>query len=311
MNQLSILSRDAEHYAAMIEEASLPHLVIREVHQQAISNGNASDCNILLADPNLGAISLAAYPKLTWLQSTWAGVKPLLDVERNDFLITGIKDVFGSQMREYVFAYMLYFSRQISSYENLKHKKVWQPMVCDSLVGKTIGIFGLGSIGNEVAKTAKHFEMKVLAVTRSSRNNSYVDQYISAEQIVDCANQMDFVVILLPDTPQSRGFINADFLNALPKHCVLINAGRSQVVDENALLDVLQKQRIRAAVLDVYLQEPLPSEHPFWQLENTIITQHTSAISKPEMIVEKFIENYLLFLKGEPLNSVVDQAIGY
>lgn len=311
MNQLSILSRDADTYAQLIESAGLPDLAVCEIHHHAVDSTIRSECNILLADPDLGAKSLTTYPKIVWLQSTWAGVRPLLTLQKSDFKITGIKDVFGVQMREYVFAYLLYFSRQIELFQSLKHEKKWQPLECNTLNGKTLCIFGLGSIGKEVAKTAKHFGMNVLAVSHSSRDNQFVDQYILTYELSNFAEKMDYVVLLLPDTLATRKIVNKAFLDALPAHCVLVNAGRGQVIDEAALIDVLKNKQIKAAVLDVFNQEPLPSDNPLWQVDNCFITQHTSAISQPQSIVKKFIENYLLFHQDKALLSEIDREKGY
>lgn len=311
MNQLSILSRDAKRYAELIEQAHLPGLQILEVHDHGSAPTKSSKSNILLADPDLGAVSLRSFSHLQWIQSTWAGTSPFLRVAAHQVIITGVKDVFGAQMREYVFAYLLYYCRQVSTFNRLKQEKIWQPQVCESLAGKTLGLFGVGSIGREVAKTAKHFDMKTIALSHSSRGCKHIDQYIAKEEMVQCASAMDYVVLLLPDTSLTRNLITANFLNALPQHCVLINAGRGQVVDEDALVETMRQNKIKAAVLDVFKHEPLSKDHPFWQLDNVIITQHTSAISKPEMIVNKFIENYRRFVQGKTMRSEIDRNKGY
>jgi phosphoglycerate dehydrogenase-like enzyme len=120
------------------------------------------------------------------------------------------------------------------------------------------------------------------------------------------ASGLDYLVSVLPNTVDTRKVVNADLLNALPSHALFINVGRGQAVDESALVDALTKNKIAGAVLDVFEQEPLSKEHPFWTTPNLLMTFHTSAPSFPEDITQIFVENYLLYIEGETLKYQVD-----
>jgi phosphoglycerate dehydrogenase-like enzyme len=179
------------------------------------------------------------------------------------------------------------------------------------LRGKTIGLLGVGSIGAEVARTAKFFGMTVRGYTRSSEDCEFVDEYFHSGDLLKFANGLDYLVAILPNTKETRKLVDAELLSALPPHFVFINVGRGSAVDESALANALEKDKLAGAVLDVFEQEPLPQEHPFWTTKNLQITYHTSAPSFPEDIAKVFIENYRLYIEGKPLKYQVDFERGY
>ncbi|MFA3792640.1 NAD(P)-dependent oxidoreductase [Aliiglaciecola sp. SL4] len=214
-------------------------------------------------------------------------------------------------MREYVFSYLLYFSRKIQTFKELQSTQAWSQPNCNSLQGKTIGILGMGSIGVEVAKTAKHFGMEVIGIAQTPRSLDCVDEFYSLKHLKNFAHRLDYLVVLLPHTNKTENIINQECLTSLNPQCILINAGRGQVVDENALYDALTQNQIQAAVLDVFTEEPLPKEHLFWQLNNLYITQHTAAISQPKEISRVFLQNLHLFLTQQKLQNIVEWNKGY
>ena len=311
MYKLGILSRDASDYAHSLSQTNLEEMVICYQSDTACVTDTLREIDILLAEPDLAAQILPHCHNLKWLQSTWAGVKPLTALQHGDYLITGVKDVFGRQMREYVFAYMLHFSRNVSGFEIKKQTQQWAPPPTKNLYGKKLGIMGVGSIGQEVAKLAKAFEMQVAGLTASSRDCQYVDEYYVLEQKVEFASELDYLVCLLPHTETTERLIDAAMLDALPAHAVLINAGRGQVIDDDALLATLNAGNLRAAVLDVFAEEPLPHHHPFWHSDRIHITQHTAAISQVEDITNIFKTNYERFCENKTLNFQIDVSKGY
>jgi phosphoglycerate dehydrogenase-like enzyme len=162
-----------------------------------------------------------------------------------------------------------------------------------------------------VARTAKFFGMTVRGYTFSSETSSDVDKYYHGNDLLDFAKGLDYLVNILPNTKDTRKIINADLLSALPLHALVINVGRGLAVDESALLDALNQNKIAGAVLDVFEKEPLPKDHPFWTTPNLLITFHTAAPSLAEDITKIFIENYKLFIEGKPLKYQVDFEKGY
>jgi len=298
------MTNSNDEYRALIETANLPDL--------AIVDTPSPECDIVLGSPARIRAALSSLPHLNWAQSTWAGVEPLLDPAlRRDYILTNARGVFGQLMSEYVFAYLLAHERKLLHLLELQKSREWDNSDTGGLRGKTIGLLGVGSIGSELARTAKFFGMKVFGYTRVSESCSDVDRYFHNDDLLDMAGQVDYLVSTLPNTKDTRKLIDAELLDALPNHALVINTGRGSAVDESALINALEQNRIAGAVLDVFEQEPLPQDHPFWATPNLIITFHTSAPSLPKDIVNLFVENYRLFVEHKPLKYQVDFEKGY
>jgi phosphoglycerate dehydrogenase-like enzyme len=314
-HKLLILSQEEKSYRALIEEARLANL---ELAAQP-----ADDVDIVLGEPSRIKAALASLPALSWSQSIWAGVEPLLDpASRRNYILTNARGVFGGLMSEYIFGYLLAHERRIFQRREDQTNKHWDDSDTGTLRGKTIGLLGVGSIGADVARTAKFFGMNVRGFTWSSETSTHVDKYYhplsplplgegQGEGPLNFANGLDYLVNILPNTKDTHKIINAELLAALPPHALVINVGRGPAVDESALLDALRQNKIAGAVLDVFEKEPLPKDHPFWTTPNLLITFHTAAPSLAEDIVKIFIENYKLFIEGKPLKYKVDFEKGY
>jgi phosphoglycerate dehydrogenase-like enzyme len=304
MHRLLILAQNKNKYRALIEEARLLNL--------EFATQPAADVDIVLGEPSLIKAALASLPALSWVQSIWAGIEPLLDSAlRRDYILTNARGVFGGLMSEYVIGYLLAHERKIFQKLEAQKNKIWDESETGTLRGKTIGLLGVGSIGAEVARTAKFFGMNVRGYTRDSETSKHVDKYYHGDDLLKFANRLDYLVNILPNTVDTRKTINTDLLNALPSHALVINVGRGQAVDESALIEALNQNKIAGAVLDVFEQEPLPKDHPFWITPNLLMTFHTAAPSLPEDITQIFIENYLLYIEGKSLKYQVNFEKGY
>lgn len=311
MVKLGILSRDWQAYRNRIADKLPKNVDLTFATERLSSEHKVDDVDILLSDPGVLADSIDQFNKLAWVQSTWAGVTPLLNRSKKDYLLTGLKDVFGEKMSEFVFAYLLHFARNVQSFQIAQQKQQWQPPVVGTLVNKRIGILGVGSIGCHVAKTAQHFGMTVSGMSRSSRQCPNVDIYFSHHDKIAFCTDLDYVVNLLPDTVETKHFVDKEFLQLLPPRCVFINAGRGVTVDDSALMNALRSKQLSAAVLDVFVDEPLAPSHPYWQVPNVFITQHTAALSDADDITQVFLKNLMYFLDSRPLDYVVDWHQGY
>ena len=318
MPKLLILSQLAEDYQRLVAAANLPEL-------REITTHPSPDCEIVFGEPARIRKVLTELPNLKWVQSVWAGVEPLLDPAlRRDYILTNAREVFGGLMSEFVLGYLLLHERKILQRLETQKNHQWDQTTPGTLCGKTIAILGIGSIGAEVARTAKFFGMSVRGYTRKSEDCEHVDRYYhdmepdgltSARQqtaaLHECCEGVDYLVSVLPNTSQTRQLINAELLARLPKHALFINVGRGSAVDQSALIQALETEAIAGAILDVFEQEPLPAEHPFWETKNLIVTSHTSAPSFPKDIINLFIENYRRYHPGEPLKHIVDFERGY
>jgi phosphoglycerate dehydrogenase-like enzyme len=256
--------------------------------------------------------ALPALSKLKWAQSIYAGVEPLVDpTQRWDYVLTNARGVFGELMSEYVFGYLLFLEKRMLERIQAQQAHDWQRTESGVLGGKTIGLLGVGSIGEHLAETAKHFGMKVKGFTRGSETSRQVDRYFHGDDLVKFAEGLDYLISVLPRTQETNKLVDETLLNAMPNHAIFVNVGRGNSVDEAALVKALKEGRLAAAVLDVFEQEPVPADHPFWVTPNLFMTYHTSAISYPEDITKLFIENYHLYLEGKPLKYIVDFERGY
>src|SRR5581483_2414449 len=208
---------------------------------------------------------------LQWVQATWAGVEPLLDPTlRRDYVLTNARGVFGTLMSEYVFAYVLAHERLVLQKHASQQERRWDSTPPGTLRGKQIGLLGVGSIGAALARTAKFFGMRVKGYTRASEGCADVDAYFHGADRIRFAADLDYLVATVPKTADTRQLVDAELLAALPPRAVFINPGRGSVVDDAALVDALTERRLAGAVLDVFVEEPLPSSHPFWATPNLL-----------------------------------------
>ena len=303
MHRLLILSKHADAYRHLIDDARLPDLEMA---------ADEASCDIVLGEPSLVAPAINRLAGVRWVQSTWAGVEPLLDPSlRRDYVLTNARGIFGAPMSEYVFAYMLAHERRLFEKFASQRERRWDPAPPGTLRGKTIGLLGVGSIGGALARTAKLFGMRVKGYTRESETSPDVDEYFHGGGREAFARDLDYLVSVMPNTPATRRLVDATLLAALPPHAVFINPGRGSTVDEAALADALQAKRIAGAVLDVFDREPLPPEHRFWTLPNVLITSHTAALTVPDDLAAVFVDNYRRLAAGAALRYVVSFSDGY
>jgi phosphoglycerate dehydrogenase-like enzyme len=303
MPKVMILTRNADEYKHLIETAQLPELELTT---------DLSVGEIVLGEAQLIKDELPRLSNLKWVQATSAGVEPLVEpAQRRDYILTNARGIFGGLMSEYVFGYLLFHEKRIFERMQAQQAKQWERYEPGVLHGKTIGLLGVGSIGAHLAGTAKHFGMTVMGYTRASETSKQVDQYFHGRDILKFAEGLDYLVSILPRTKDTNQIVDTQVLNTLPAHAVFINVGRGNAVDEAALVKALNESRLAVAVLDVFDQEPVPEDHPFWTTPNLYMTFHTSAITYPPDMTKLFAENYRLYIAGKPLKHQVDFKRGY
>jgi len=312
MPKVLILSKKADEYRELVEEARLPDLELVATSDTAEALEKGVDCEIVFGEPSLIPEVLPALTNLRWVQAMWAGVEPLLDPSlRRDYTLTNARGIFGGLMSEYVFGYLLTHERRVMELFQSQLERRWEPVSTGTLRGKTIGLLGVGSIGAHLAGTAKHFGITVRGYTRASETCPDVDSYYHGENLLDFATGLDYLVSVLPNTVETRQIVDKSLLTVLPPHAIFVNVGRGSAVDESALVDALNSKQIAGAVLDVFKTEPLPEDSLFWDLPNVYITYHTSARTVPTDMMSVFVENYMRFVRGETLKYMVDFELGY
>ncbi|NMD53480.1 D-2-hydroxyacid dehydrogenase [Shewanella sp. DNRA4] len=308
-HKLLLLTKANEQYRQLIEAQQLPDLELLDDNP-----ANIAQADIWLAEPKLAAPLVPHAKELKWLQSSFAGIDALMGPRaRKDYQLTNIKGIFGPLMSEYLFGYLLAHVRGHHFYQAQQQQKSWQVQSATrtSLQGMRLLLLGTGSIAQHVAKTAKQFGMHVTGINHSGREVEGFDVILPLSQLTQCLSHSDVVTNLLPSTPETRQLLNQSMIAKLKADAILVNVGRGDVLDLDALNAQLIAQPAQQAILDVFMQEPLPATHPIWERPNVIITPHISAPSQPEQIVRIFSDNYRRYIAAEPLQNQVDFTQGY
>ncbi|MGG1518374.1 D-2-hydroxyacid dehydrogenase [Paenibacillus oryzisoli] len=260
---------------------------------------------------------LARASRVKWVQTISAGVDklPLEELARRDIIVTNARGVHTIQMSEFALSLMLQWVRRANQLHDNQQEKVWNHLITfDELHGKTLGIIGAGAIGEAVAKKAKAFDMQVIGLNRSGAANPAFDTTVSGEDgLQTLLTESDIVVLLLPSTAKTRGFLTKTHLALLKPSAFLINLARGDVLDEEALISALQEGRIAGAALDVFATEPLPEASPLWSMPNVIVTPHIAGASAQyaKRVSEIFYHNLAAMLDGGEMMNVVNLKEGY
>jgi len=308
-HKLLIYHSDSKIYERIISR-KLPHLKIRSACRPEEALGFVEEAEIILAWQIPDEV-LKQAKRLQWFSSIGAGNEHLVKDPHLPKEVTLTKArVYGEMMAEYVFAYLLYFSRNVDKHLRDQGKKIWDQVRPGRLRGKVLGILGLGSVGKEIAKRGKQFGMNVLGLKRIPEPVEYIDQVFGQDDLGKLIPLVDYLVDVLPFTPQTHYILGEKDLVLLKEGAFLFSMGRGKTIDEEALERVLLTKKIQA-VLDVFEKEPIPPNSKLWGLKNVIITPHVSGISIPEEISEEFVKNYEDWIRGEPLTNLVDREKGY
>ncbi|MCX2981903.1 D-2-hydroxyacid dehydrogenase [Halieaceae bacterium IMCC14734] len=306
--KLLVVSQHAEAFRQLLHNAALPNLEVRAAPDPAQALPHCDAAQVLFGAPDMLVPLLDHCPHLQWVQSSWAGIRPLIDAPRRDYRLTGVRDIFGRTMAEYVLAWILAFRRDVLSRANARH---WDDSPNGSVQGQIIGIAGTGSIGAEVARFCQSFGMQTRGLNTAGTPTENFDRCYDSSSITTFATHLDYLVALLPDTPDTDGIINHSVLDALNPGAVLINAGRGNSIHYPDMFRALQRGQLGRAVLDVFPEEPLPQSDPLWQMENVTITSHTAAPTSTTAIVDIFCQNYSRFQAGDVLLNEIDFNQGY
>ena len=267
--------------------------------------------SILFGNPAMIASVLDDLPGVRWVQSTWAGVTPLTDHARRDYLLTGVKGVFGPQMSEYTLGYLLAHELRIRERREAQTAHRWDKTQSGLLASRCLGVMGTGSIGADIAASAAALGMRTIGLSRSGRAAPGFEKVYTVAELHEFLAACDHCVSTLPSTAETDALLDAAALACLPPHAVFVNVGRSNVVVDDALIAALRAGQLAGAVLDVFDEEPLPEDSPLWDAPGLTVTAHIAAISHPDLIVPIFVDNHARFAAGEALRYVVDFDAGY
>ncbi len=252
-------------------------------------------------------------PKLKWIQATSAGigqfVKNMRYDQRTNWVFTTASGVHARSLAEFVLMAMLMFAKNYEYMAREKANHHWERYHAEELAGKTLAIVGMGRIGQETARLAKAFGVRVIGNRRNvDESTPFVDALYGPADLDTLLSQADYFVLAAPHTGETEALIGARELALLPAGAVFINIARGAVVDEPALIAALQSGHLRGAALDVFAVEPLPSDSPLWDMSNVIICPHSAstAVTENQKITDLFIANLRCYLNAEPMQNMLD-----
>ncbi|MEO8725022.1 MAG: D-2-hydroxyacid dehydrogenase [Acidobacteriaceae bacterium] len=267
----------------------------------------------------------AAARRLKWIHSPAAAVHQLLfpALIESDVMVTNSASVHGPVVAEHAIAQVLALARALHIAMRYQQKHVWaQEQMWNEhenarpreVAGATLLVVGLGHIGSAIAGHARALGMRVLATRgHPERGGGAAHEVFGSERLLELLPRADFVVIAAPVTGSTKALLDAEALGRMKPTAYVINVGRGALVDENALIEALKSWRIAGAALDVFVQEPLPTDSPLWGLENVLLTPHIAGLTENawQRHYELIRENFGRFIRGEPLLGLVDKQRGY
>jgi phosphoglycerate dehydrogenase-like enzyme len=258
---------------------------------------------------------LPEMPKLRWAQALTAGVEGWLalpDLPAR-LTLTCARGTHRDSMPENILGALFHLTKPYAAVVRDQKEHKWTRRMAQPLNGKTLGILGLGAVGQEVARLASALRMRVIGTKRRAQAIAGVDQVFPPERTSDVLAQSDFVLLLLPATPDTENFINTKTLSQMKPSAYLLNFGRGHLIADAHLIAAVKEKRIAGAVLDVFRQEPLPPEHPFWDTDGILVLPHIGGghPTRDAIVARLFVDNLGRFLDGKPLQEVVDRNTGY
>lgn len=257
--------------------------------------------------------------RLRWIQLSSSGVVHIVEqmgLGDRPIVVTNAAGMHALPLAEFVLFAMLYFAKRMPRVLADQRRRHWERFALDTLPGKTLGIVGLGHVGGAIARLARSAGLRVVAVRRTAGAASEspdADAVYPPAGLRTLLGESDYVVLIVPLTPETAGLLGKAELAAMKPGAVLINIGRGQLVDEAALVESLRSGHLGGAALDVFATEPLPKASPLWDLPNVLVTPHSmsTALDENEWLVDLFSDNLRRYLAGQPLRNVFDRARGY
>jgi phosphoglycerate dehydrogenase-like enzyme len=262
----------------------------------------------------------AAAGQLKWIHSLSAGVEKLMfpALVESAVPLTNARGVFKRSLAEFVVLGILYFTKRVRRMVDNQRAAKWDNFSTEFINNKVMGIVGYGEIGRECALLAKPLGVKIHAVRRNPERSvadPLLDRIFPAGKMHEMLEEIDVLLASAPLTPETHHLISDEAFKAMKPSAIVMNVGRGPVIHEAALIRALQAKQIAGAALDVFEEEPLPADSPLWGMENVLISPHcTDRTVNPDWLdlsMQCFVENFWRFVKGQPLENVVDKKAGY
>jgi phosphoglycerate dehydrogenase-like enzyme len=252
-------------------------------------------------------------PSLRWVSVGGSGTDHLAPWDPARLTVTNAAGVAAKSMAQYVLGGILHFTLDIAGFAVHQRQRTWVSGAVSSVTGKTMAILGLGKTGQTIAGLAKAFEMEVVGIRANPKATPGVDRVEPLERLHEVLGVADYVAVCLPLTPITRGLIDAGAFQAMKRGVIFVDVSRGGVVRQAALIEALEAEHVKGAVLDVFEKEPLPTDNAFWGMENVIVTPHCSSVYEgwERRAIEMFCDNLDRWRRGAPLENVIDPRRGY
>ena len=305
----------APHVARLKND--FPELTFAQATEQKETFDHLPQTRILLTFFRCSRKMLDAAPELKWIQAISAGVDymDLAEIRRRGLLLTNGRGISTINMAEFAIGAMITLARGFHVMVRNQLQKKWdRSLPAGEIHGATLGIIGLGAIGAELARKASAMGMRVIGVRRTAAPMADVDEVYGQEEMGRVFERSDYIVNLLPWTPDTEKMIDRRSFDLMKPTACFINMGRGQTVNETDLIAALQQKKIRAMMSDVYETEPLPADSPLWALDNVIISPHVCGMTPHYMdrAMEIIDHNLKAYVRGQgEMMNVVDLTYGY
>jgi D-2-hydroxyacid dehydrogenase (NADP+) len=297
-------------------KAKFPDLTVNVVDHHSKVDPYIGSADILMTfGPMMSEHVLEKATNLKWIQALGTGVDGIVDRASlgRDVVVTNLHGVHGAPVSEAAFMAMLALSRQLPRSVRNQAAHRWERFPARLLRDKTVGIFGIGVIAEELAPKCKAFGMTVVGISSTRREVPGFDKVYGRDALIEAVRDLDYLVLLTPYTPATHHIVDARVLAAMKPGACLVNLARGGVVDEAALIDALKHKRIAGAALDVFGQEPLPPDHPFWAMDEVIVTAHQGGFCDVYVdfalpVIEANLRKFLANDRAGMINRVTRQA---
>lgn len=289
--------------------AKFPELKVDMVEHHAKVDPYIGAADILVTfGPMMSDHVLEKAARLKWIQALGTGVDGIVDrpALRAGVLVTNLHGIHGAPVSEAAIMAMLALGRDLARSLRSQRAHHWDRFPARLLKDKTVGIFGVGVIAAELAPKCKAFGMTVVGISSAVRALPGFDRMYAREELERAVRDLDYLVLLTPYSAATHGSVGARVFAAMKRSGYLVNLARGGVVDETALIEALERGQIAGAALDVFTQEPLPEDHPFWAMENVILTPHLGGFCDVyvDYALPVIEENLRRFLAGDTNNMV-------
>jgi D-2-hydroxyacid dehydrogenase (NADP+) len=298
------------HYATSLAKSFPEVEFVTADHRSNVENLIPSVDVMLTYGSMLSEPFLQKATRLKWIQSFGTGVDGLADREAlsSDVIITRLHGILPP-VSEAAIAAMFMLSRNVRRTLASQQEHRWDRFPPTLLYGKTLGILGIGVIAEHLAPKCQALGMKVIGISSSPRTVAGFDQVIAVYEMPSVISSLDYLVVLTPYSKTTHHLINEAVLSKMKPSSYLINLARGAVVDDDALIPALRQRLIAGAALDVFVSEPLPQDHPYWSMDNVIVTPHTGGFcdTYPDFALPKIEHNMRCFLKGN-IEGMLDRV---